>query len=105
MTKSEFLAKYDNKKPYGWVCYAVQLCPPMIYTTVLAIGMSKEEAEANAFKKYGESIHCEGANRMMPIGYCQTTEAAYRKLKTVKTLDKFHTENYDGVSVKAYDED
>ena len=28
MTKSEFLAKYDNKKPYGWVCYAVQLCPP-----------------------------------------------------------------------------
>ena len=105
MTKKEFLEKYDNKKPYGWVCYASQLCPPMVYTKVLAIGMTKEEAEANAVKKWGESIHCDGANRIMPIDYSQVTEAAYRKLKNAKTLDKFHTETYEGISVKAYDED
>lgn len=39
----------------------------------------------------------------MPIDYSQVTEAAYRKLKTAKTLDKFHAETYDGISVKAYD--
>jgi len=105
MNKKEFLAKYDNKKPFGWVCYASHLNPPVVYTTVLAVGMTKEEAEANAVKKYGESIHCEGANRMVPIDYCQTTEAAYRKLKTAKTLDKFHTVTYEGISVKAYDEE
>lgn len=45
MNKKEFLAKYDNKKPYGWVCYTVQCFPPMVYTTVLAVGMTKEEAK------------------------------------------------------------
>ena len=106
MTKTEFLMKYDNKKPYGRVCYSSTLNPPCVYTSVLSVGMTKEEAEANAVKKYGKSIHCEHANNCSPIRYVQVSEAAYRKLKTAKTLNKFHyVKDDDGTYVYCYDED
>ena len=105
MNKKEFLAKYDNKKPYGWVCYTVQCFPPMVYTTVLAVGMTKEEAKENAKKKNGDSIDCKEANRLSPIRYEVVTEAAYRKLKTAKTLNKFPYIKCGDESILAYSED
>lgn len=104
-SKEAFLAKHDNSKPYGWVCYSVTVCPPMVHTNVLSVGMTKEEAEANAVKKYGESIHCATANEMCPIYYEMVTEAAYIKLKTAKTLKRFSSDESDGVEVLCYDED
>ena len=103
--KEAFLAKHDNSKPYGWVCYSVTVNPPMVHTHVLSVGLTKEEAEANAVKKYGESIHCREANMMCPIEYYQVTEAAYIKLKTAKTLKKFPYLKSDGVTMLCYDED
>ena len=64
----------------------------------------KKEAQENAIKKHGESIVCEEANRICPISYMIVTKAAYRKLKTVKTLNKYTDIKYEGKYIKSYSE-
>ena len=55
MNNKKILAIIDNNMPYSWLCHANKLNPMVVYTTVLAIEMTKED-ESTILKKFGEMV-------------------------------------------------
>jgi hypothetical protein len=53
MNNKKNLAIIDNNMPYIWLCYATKLNPMVVFTSVLAIEMIKED-ESTILKKHGE---------------------------------------------------
>ena len=66
--------------------------------------MTKEEAKDNAIKNHGKSITRDSNVCVSSARYQPVTEAAYRKLKTAKTLNQFCHIEYEGEYIWAYSE-